>query len=255
MINLDRHESFKKKYGDSFGQQSILLTSQTLQEHLDESCTLARWDGAAFAALFPDTMPAQAQQRLVQALTSLRHKPIQVPQGDPVPITFSAGVVFVSQGQSIKDVMEQADTYLFHAKAHGRNRVFSSQDDVKAIPKEILLLEDDESTAMLIEHRLMRSHFDVMTFSDGRSAYEAICNESVSLAILDANVPVMSGFELLSRIRNVPAYMDLPIIMLTSMGSEKDIQRGFDLGANDYILKPFSPTELMARVHRLLKNT
>ena len=62
----------------------------------------------------------------------------------------------------------------------------------------------------------------------------------------------MDGFELLARVREIPRFADVPIIMLTGMGSEADVIRGLELGADDYMLKPFSPSELLARVRRLL---
>ena len=65
------------------------------------------------------------------------------------------------------------------------------------------------------------------------------------MAILDVKMPGMDGFELLERLRKVPAYYELPIMMLTSMGREEDIARGFDLGADDYMVKPFSPVEVL----------
>ena len=71
--------------------------------------------------------------------------------------------------------------------------------------------------------------------------------------ILDVKMPGLDGFEVLERLRKSPRYANIPIIMLTSMGQEADVVRGFRLGADDYILKPFSPTELSARVRRLLR--
>jgi DNA-binding response OmpR family regulator len=75
----------------------------------------------------------------------------------------------------------------------------------------------------------------------------------ISLVILDVLLPEMDGFELLSRIRERRIMSAVPVIVLTVMGSEEDIVRGLALGADDYVVKPFSPTELLARVHRLLK--
>jgi DNA-binding response OmpR family regulator len=73
------------------------------------------------------------------------------------------------------------------------------------------------------------------------------------LVILDVKMPGLDGFEVLERLRRSADFATTPIIMLTSMGQEADVVRGFRLGADDYILKPFSPTELSARVRRLLK--
>ena len=94
---------------------------------------------------------------------------------------------------------------------------------------------------------------DAVHYDSGSAAFEAALAEIPDLVILDVKMPGMDGFEVLERLRRTPAYRTVPIIMLTSMGSEADVVRGFRLGADDYILKPFSPTELSARVRRLLR--
>jgi DNA-binding response OmpR family regulator len=94
---------------------------------------------------------------------------------------------------------------------------------------------------------------DAVHYDSGSAAFEAALAETPDLVILDVKMPGMDGFEVLERLRRTPAYRAIPIIMLTSMGSEADVVRGFSLGADDYILKPFSPTELSARVRRLLR--
>ena len=76
---------------------------------------------------------------------------------------------------------------------------------------------------------------------------------SASLVILEGRMPGINGFELLRLLRRMPAYTDTPILMLTNAGREKDIVRAFDLGASDYVTKPFSAAELVARVQRLIR--
>jgi len=116
----------------------------------------------------------------------------------------------------------------------------------------ILVAEDDLLSAAVLLDRLEREGFRVLHFPDGVQALEGALAESVDLAVLDVKMPGMDGFELLENLRKVPRYHDLPIMMLTSMGSKEDIARGFDLGADDYMLKPFSPVEVLARIRRLL---
>ncbi len=119
-------------------------------------------------------------------------------------------------------------------------------------PIRVLLVEDDRVTATLIRHRLVRDGLEVSEFVNGEDALRWAEESSFDLAILDVKVPGMDGFELLARLRNIPSLAGVPIIMLTGLGGEADIVRGLELGANDYILKPFSPTELLARVRRLV---
>jgi DNA-binding response OmpR family regulator len=128
-----------------------------------------------------------------------------------------------------------------------------SAHTVAAPPGPVLLAEDDELTAAVITHRLVREGLEVRRYADGAAALAAAQARAHALVILDVKMPAMDGFELLQRLRALPAYATTPILMLTSMGSERDIARGFELGADDYMVKPFSPVEVVARVNRQLR--
>lgn len=117
----------------------------------------------------------------------------------------------------------------------------------------ILLAEDDEVAAKLLIYRLTREvGFEVVHAADGHDALETLKSQPFDIAILDVHLPGMDGFDILSRLRTSPALADLPVIMLTALSGERHAVRGLELGADDYIAKPFSPLELIARVRRLL---
>ena len=121
-----------------------------------------------------------------------------------------------------------------------------------ASSSRVLVAEDDEVSATILLHRLEKEGLDVVRFDNGHDAYEEALRELPTLVILDVKMPGLDGFEVLDRLRSDHRFSSIPIIMLTSMGQEADIVRAFRLGADDYVLKPFSPTELSARVRRLL---
>ncbi len=112
----------------------------------------------------------------------------------------------------------------------------------------ILVAEDDDLLVGVIRHRLSREGFKVAHVNNGVSALEALGKQQFSMLILDVKMPAMDGFEVLTRVRATRSKSEFPVIMLTALGSEKDVVRGYDLGANDYMLKPFSPVELLAKV-------
>lgn len=119
----------------------------------------------------------------------------------------------------------------------------------------ILLAEDDALTARLIVHRLEREGYEVFHCENGQQALDSAQESDsrpFSLAILDVKMPRMDGFELLGRMKEDPRLASIPVVMLTGMGTEQDVVRALSGGADDYILKPFSPTELALRVQRLL---
>jgi two-component system, OmpR family, alkaline phosphatase synthesis response regulator PhoP len=118
--------------------------------------------------------------------------------------------------------------------------------------KKILIAEDEPHIAHLVSFKLHRAGYDVIWADDGGKAVEMITQVLPDLIILDVMMPVMDGFEVLTKIKQDRNLHNIPVIMLTSKAQDIDLLKGFDLGTDDYITKPFSPTELLARVKKVL---
>ena len=117
----------------------------------------------------------------------------------------------------------------------------------------ILVVEDEEALAALLDYNLGREGFEVRVAGDGDEAMTAIEEERPDLVLLDWMLPGLSGIEVCRRIRARSELGDMPVIMLTARGEEADRVRGLDTGADDYLTKPFSVPELVARVRALLR--
>jgi two-component system phosphate regulon response regulator PhoB len=117
---------------------------------------------------------------------------------------------------------------------------------------KVLVVEDDQSTKLLIEFKLENSGFEVFTAADGTEALAFLQKSMVDVIILDLMMPLMSGNELLIEMKRDDKLKDIPVLILTAKTLEKDIVEGLSLGADDYIKKPFSPSELVARVRAVL---
>jgi two-component system phosphate regulon response regulator PhoB len=117
----------------------------------------------------------------------------------------------------------------------------------------ILVVEDEESLATLLQYNLDKEGYRVGVASDGEEALLMVDEAPPDLAILDWMLPKVSGVEVCRRLRTRPETRNLPIIMLTARGEESDRIRGLDTGADDYIVKPFSMTELAARIRAVLR--
>jgi DNA-binding response OmpR family regulator len=118
-----------------------------------------------------------------------------------------------------------------------------------------VIVEDDEIIVMVLEHLLSRRGFKVETARDGRQAtlfLETIATPP-ALVLLDVMLPYLDGFELIKRIRGHATWNRVPIIMLTAKAQEQNIVRALDGGADDYVVKPFRPEELMARIRRVTR--
>ena len=117
----------------------------------------------------------------------------------------------------------------------------------------ILLVEDDAALAELLIYHLTREEFDVQHTSDGEEAMLLAQENAPDLVLLDWMIEGLSGIEVCRRLRRLPGSANVPIIMLTARGEEADRVRGLETGADDYVTKPFSPRELVARVGAVLR--
>ena len=120
-------------------------------------------------------------------------------------------------------------------------------------PAKVMIAEDDPLIARIVTHRLGKGGHQLTHVADGAAALAAIAQARPDLLILDIKMPEIDGLEVLRRLRADAATRTLPVILLTALGEEEDVVRGFGLGADDYLVKPFSPTELAVRVDRLLR--
>ena len=117
----------------------------------------------------------------------------------------------------------------------------------------ILIADDEPLLRELLEFRLGQRGYRTSVAADGREALQLFDADPPDAVVLDMMMPVHDGMEVLRRIRSLPSQADTPVIMLTAKRAEKDIVGALELGANDYLVKPFMPEELLARLARLLK--
>ena len=116
----------------------------------------------------------------------------------------------------------------------------------------IVIADDDADIRELVVFKLRQSGHEVVPVGDGAAAVAACRERRPDLAILDVMMPRMSGLDAAAEIRADASLADLPIILLTARAQDADIQQGFDIGASDYIVKPFSPRDLASRVDAVL---
>jgi DNA-binding response OmpR family regulator len=127
----------------------------------------------------------------------------------------------------------------------------ASQNLLRRMKTKILIVEDDPHIVIGLEEILRSDDFDVVTCNRGDKALDAIAQHQPGLIILDVMLPGMSGFDVCKKLRSKK--IDTPVLMLTAKGQEIDKVVGIDLGADDYVTKPFGVRELLSRIHGLLR--
>jgi two-component system response regulator MtrA len=119
----------------------------------------------------------------------------------------------------------------------------------------ILVVDDDQALAEMIGIVLRSEGYEPEFSGDGNDAVDAFHATKPDLVLLDVMLPYVDGFEIVGLIRAQQTWQDTPVIMLTAKNTERDTVRALDAGANDFIIKPFQPQELLARLRRFLKTT
>jgi len=117
----------------------------------------------------------------------------------------------------------------------------------------IVVIEDEDAIRDVLEYNLRREGFEVASSGDGESGLELVRSQAPHLVLLDLMLPGLDGLEVCRALRDDSTTATVPVIMLTAKGSEADIVAGLGAGADDYVTKPFSPKELVARVHAMLR--
>ena len=120
---------------------------------------------------------------------------------------------------------------------------------------KIVVADDDADIRDLVVFKLEQSGHDVVPVGDGAAAVSACRDHAADLAVLDVMMPGMSGLEACRELRADPSLAGIPVIMLTARAQETDIELGFNVGADDYVVKPFSPRELASRVAAVLERS
>ena len=118
--------------------------------------------------------------------------------------------------------------------------------------QKILVAEDQQHIRSLIEYKLTNSGYTVVCAEDGKSALEKAGQIIPDLILLDVMMPLMTGFEVLAALKTDEKTRNITILMVTAQSKENEVLKGLELGADDYITKPFSPNELAARVKNIL---
>lgn len=163
----------------------------------------------------------------------------------PQPLSHIAEIVeTLCRGNAMHDQTES------RMKADGNDVARSSADRAGARKK--ILLVDDSSTVLLMERALLSRSYEVISAADGQEGIDKALLERPDLILMDVVMPQMSGFEAVRRLREHPGTREIPVIMVTTRGELTSVESGYESGCNDYVTKPFSGVELLAKVKSCL---
>jgi len=262
VLDLDFFKKVNDTYGHIAGDQVLASFAQFLNDSTRTSDTVFRYGGEEFIILFPRTRDYEAKEvltRLIDKFSKIEFKE----NGQSFFVTFSAGVFMVLDGDiDLKSAIKTADQALYTAKENGRARVESANSLQHGMKKKVLNVSviDDDAIIRTMLMKILKSmefdhiELDIEVFEDGLKYFESMRNDKKGqhFLILDGVMPVMDGIEVLQKVKQSRNANQYHILMLTGRKSDQDIASALKLGADDYVTKPFSITELQARINLLI---
>lgn len=257
MIDLDHFKQVNDLYGHPAGDDVLRAFGELLKEEKRDNDYVFRYGGEEFAILFTD-LKAKETVKIVKRLRERLRKITFTSNDKTFQVTFSAGSA--KYAGDVETLISSADQALYEAKRTGRNRtVVYDQNKSKVKRKLVIIIVDDDSfIRQILEQKLLELTSDdieitVKAYPDGPSFLEDdwYNTDAYFIVLLDGVMPKMDGLEVLSRLKSDTQKTNVTVSMMTARKSANDIKAALWLGADDYIIKPFQPNDVLGRIEKL----
>ena len=263
MIDLDDFKLYNDTCGHNAGDLALTTVAGVIRGMIRRTTDiLIRYGGDEFLLVIPGVKEEDFTQKLRQIQNEVHSK--EVPGFSRLQLSVSIGGV-LSEEHKIENAVEMADKLMYRAKNHknavvtavnsqmaGPNGVF--QEDSEKIRQQILIVDDSELNREILSE-MLHTDFRILEAEDGAQALEMLQQQGtgISLVLLDIIMPVLDGFGVLSYMAREHIIEDIPVIMISSDDSEKNIRRAYELGVSDYISRPFDAKVVYQRVFNTIK--
>ena len=263
MIDLDDFKLYNDTCGHKAGDLALSTVASVIRSKIRRMTDiLIRYGGDEFLLVMPGVKEEDFSQKLQQLQDAVHAK--EIPGFSRLQLSVSIGGV-LSQERMIEHAVEIADKLMYRAKnkkntvvtavnsqVTGQNGVFSEKDEKKR--QQILIVDDSELNREILSE-MLHEDFRILEASNGAEALELLQQHGtgISLVLLDIIMPVLDGFGVLSYMAGEHIIEDIPVIMISSDDSEKNIRRAYELGVSDYISRPFDTKVVYQRVFNTIK--
>ncbi|MCA1055397.1 diguanylate cyclase [Rossellomorea aquimaris] len=262
VIDIDHFKKVNDRYGHLVGDKVLVGFAKFLKEKARVQDLLVRYGGEEFVIIFQNTNVQDAHSFLDAWREEFSERVFK--ENTPFSCTFSAGLTEITDpAKPLEEWLSKADQALYEAKEKGRNKVEIDSDSTDIQHNKVIkvaIVDDDPIIRTVMRDIVSKLpteqniQYEIKSFKDGALFMESDWHrDSLCLVILDGVMPKMDGLEVLERLRRQKDSDQYKVLMLTSRSSEKDISRSLQLGADDYMTKPFKLLELEARLGQILK--
>ena len=262
MIDLDDFKLYNDSFGHDTGDVVLITFVNIIKNCTRKTDMLIRYGGDEFLLIMPGIKEENFKNKLLQILEEVHRA--DVPGHGGLRLSASIGGV-LSNGSVIEDAIGRADKLMYQAK--NRKNMVVTEDNLVAndikkgmlcdrekIRQLILIVDDSELNRTLLSE-MLKDDFRILEASNGRECLDALeqYGMGISLVLLDINMPVMDGFEVLVQMNRNYWIEDIPVVMISSDDTESNIKRAYDMGVSDYIRRPFDAQIVFRRVFNTIK--
>lgn len=262
MIDMDDFKIYNDTYGHNAGDLALITTVEAIRRCIRKNDTLIRYGGDEFLLVLQGISETMFREKLKQILTEIYNA--NVPTYSRLQLSASIGGV-MSAGRTVEETVMEADKFMYLAK-NRKNTVVTEKDfaneegedgtalEALKVKQQILIVDDSEMNREILTE-MLQDDFRILEAENGEEALKMLkqYDTGISLMLLDIVMPVMNGFEVLAAMAREHWMDDIPVIMISSEGSEEYIRRAYEMGIADYIRRPFDAKIVYQRVFNTIK--
>lgn len=262
MIDLDDFKLYNDSFGHDTGDVVLITFVNIIKNCTRKTDMLIRYGGDEFLLIMPGIKEENFKNKLLQILEEVHRA--DVPGHGGLRLSASIGGV-LSNGSVIEDAIGRADKLMYQAK--NRKNMVVTEDNLVASDikkgmlcdrekiRQLILIVDDSELNRALLSEMLKDDFRILEASNGRECLDALeqYGMGISLVLLDINMPVMDGFEVLVQMNRNHWIEDIPVVMISSDDTESNIKRAYDMGVSDYIRRPFDAQVVFRRVFNTIK--
>lgn len=262
MIDMDDFKIYNDTYGHNAGDLALITTVEAIRRCIRKNDTLIRYGGDEFLLVLQGISETMFREKLKQIRTEIYNA--NVPTYSRLQLSASIGGV-MSAGRTVEETVMEADKFMYLAK-NRKNTVVTEKDfaneegedgtalEALKVKQQILIVDDSEMNREILTE-MLQDDFRILEAENGEEALKMLkqYGTGISLMLLDIVMPVMNGFEVLAAMAREHWMDDIPVIMISSEGSEEYIRRAYEMGIADYIRRPFDAKIVYQRVFNTIK--
>ena len=262
MIDMDDFKIYNDTYGHNAGDLALITTVEAIRRCIRKNDTLIRYGGDEFLLVLQGISETMFREKLKQIRTEIYNA--NVPTYSRLQLSASIGGV-MSAGRTVEETVMEADKFMYLAK-NRKNTVVTEKDfaneegedgtalEALKVKQQILIVDDSEMNREILTE-MLQDDFRILEAENGEEALKMLkqYGTGISLMLLDIVMPVMNGFEVLAAMAREHWMDDIPVIMISSEGSEDYIRRAYEMGIADYIRRPFDAKIVYQRVFNTIK--